>query len=102
RYDQISKTQQKEYKKKQQQFEIQVRKHEVINPPITVLPKASSIPNNPQKPHDKEALTHDDDEIEDTSYDADHIITDANFVLTSGCATNESNARYVSPILFAK
>ncbi|CAF1916089.1 unnamed protein product [Rotaria magnacalcarata] len=95
RYDQISKKQQKEYKKKQQQFEIQVRKHEVINPPITVLPKASTIPNNPQNPHDKEALTHDDDEIEDTSYDADHIITDANFVLTSGCATNESNARYL-------
>jgi hypothetical protein len=47
--------------------------------------------------YEKETLTpQEDDEVEDTSYDADHIITDANFVLTSGCTANESNVRYVS------
>jgi uncharacterized protein YpmS len=91
RYDRNSRRKQRE-KEQQEQFEIQVRQHEIINPPISVLPKISSIPIN----YEKEILTQDDDEVEDTSYDADHIITDANFVLTSGCATNESHGRYVS------
>lgn len=98
RYDRISRKKEQEQKQKQKQFEIQVRKHEVINPPLKLVPKTSILPSHSQKPHDKETLTHDEDEIEDTSYDADHIITDANFVLTSGCATNEPNIRCVSPI----
>jgi uncharacterized protein YpmS len=94
RYDQISKIKQKE---QQEQFEIQVRQHAIISPPIPILPKSSLLPINSQQLYDKETLTpQDDDEVEDTSYDADHIITDANFVLTSGCTTNESNLRYVS------
>jgi len=95
RYDQISKKRQKE-KEQLEQFEIQVRKHEIISPPIQIQPKSSLIPTSSQPLFSKETLTQEDDEVEDTSYDADHIITDANFVLTSGCTTNESNVRYVS------
>ncbi|CAF3582600.1 unnamed protein product [Rotaria sordida] len=94
RYDRISIKKRNENEQQHQQFEIHVRQHEIINQPITVLPKSLSLPNNSQQQYEKETLTHDDDEIEDTSYDADHIITDANFVLTSGCAANESNIRY--------
>ncbi|CAF4836250.1 unnamed protein product, partial [Rotaria sp. Silwood1] len=94
RYNRISIKKRKENEQQHQQFEIQVRQHEIINQPITVLPKSFSLPINSQQQYEKETLTHDDDEIEDTSYDADHIITDANFVLTSGCAANESNIRY--------
>lgn len=99
RYDRLSGKKQKE-KEQKQQFEIQVRQHEIINQSSTVLPLSLSIPINSKQKYEKETLTHDDDEIEDTSYDADHIITDANFVLTSGCATNESNVRYVSSFFF--
>jgi hypothetical protein len=98
RYDRIFKKKQVE-KQEHQQFEIQVRQHEVINQPRQILPKSSSLPINSQLQYEKETLTQDDDEIEDTSYDADHIITDANFVLTSGCTANESNIRYVSSFL---
>ncbi len=97
-YDRISRKKQKE-KEEQEQFEIQVRQHEIISPPIPILPKSSSLPVNPQTLYEKETLTQDDDEVEDTSYDADHIITDVNFVLTSGCTTNDVNVRYVSPFL---
>jgi hypothetical protein len=97
RYDRLSINRRKEKEKQQQQFEIQVRQHEIINP---TLPKSSSIPNSSRQLYEKETLTQDDDEIEDTSYDADHIITDANFVLTSGCTTNESNVRYVRSFFF--
>jgi hypothetical protein len=96
RYDRISRRKQRE-KEQQEQFEIQVRQHEIINPPLSMLPKASSLPiHSQQQFYEKEILTQDDDEVEDTSYDADHIITDANFVLTSGCTVNESHSRYVS------
>jgi uncharacterized protein YpmS len=91
RYDRIARKKQRE-KEQQEQFEIQVRQHEIISSPISILPKTSSLPIH----YEKEILTQDDDEVEDTSYDADHIITDANFVLTSGCTTNESHGRYVS------
>ena len=94
-YDRILRKKRKE-KEQQQQFEIQVRQHEIINQSLPVSPKSSSFLPNSQRQYEKETLTQDDDEIEDTSYDADHIITDANFVLTSGCAANESNGRYVS------
>ncbi|UJR28495.1 hypothetical protein I4U23_009733 [Adineta vaga] len=70
----------KEDRQEQEQFEIQVRQHEIINQPLTILPKSASFPLNSHPKHAKETLTHDDDEIEDTSYDADHIITDANFL----------------------
>ncbi|CAF4180815.1 unnamed protein product, partial [Rotaria sp. Silwood2] len=94
RYNRISIKKRKENEQNHQQFEIQVRQHEIVNQSVTVLPKSLSLPINSQQQYEKETLTHDDDEIEDTSYDADHIITDANFVLTSGCAANESNVRY--------
>jgi hypothetical protein len=99
RYNRISRSKKKE-KEEQEQFEIQVRQHEIISSPIPILPKSSLLPTNSQQIYEKETLTQDDDEVEDTSYDADHIITDANFVLTSGCTTNESNVRYVSFFLF--
>jgi len=99
RYNRISRSKKKE-KEQQEQFEIQVRQHEIISSPIPILPKSSLLPTNSQQIYEKETLTQDDDEVEDTSYDADHIITDANFVLTSGCTTNESNVRYVSFFLF--
>ena len=95
RYDRISRRKQQE-KEQQEQFEIQVRQHEIISPPTVIPPKISSLPMHPQQFYEKEILTQDDDEVEDTSYDADHIITDANFVLTSGCTMNDSTARYVS------
>jgi hypothetical protein len=98
-YDRILRKKRKE-KEQQQHFEIQVRQHEIINQPMSILPKLSSFPPNSQHQYEKETLTQDDDEIEDTSYDADHIITDANFVLASGCAANESNGRYVSSLFF--
>lgn len=91
-YNRISRRKRKE-KEQQEQFEIQVRQHEVISQPAPPLPKSASFPLTSHPPPGKETLTHEDDEIEDTSYDADHIITDANFVLTSGCAVND---RYVS------
>jgi hypothetical protein len=104
RYERISIIKQKEKEQQQQQqFEIQVRQHEIINQSMQALPKSLSFPMNSQSPYEKETLTQEDDEVEDTSYDADHIITDANFVLTAGCTTNESNVRYVSPFfLFRK
>ena len=92
RYDRITRRKQRE-KDQQEQFEIQVRQHEIINPPMINPTNPSTLP--PQF-YEKEVLTADEDEVEDTSYDADHIITDANFVLTSGCAANESHGRYVS------
>lgn len=95
RYGELNKKKQQQ-KEQHEQFEIHVRQHEIISSPIPILPKSSLLPINSQTLYDKETFTQDDDEIEDTSYDADHIITDANFVLTSGCATNESNGRYVS------
>lgn len=96
RYDRIVRRKQRD-KDQQEQFEIQVRQHEIINPPMInpTKPSAQSI-HHTQQFYEKEVLTADDDEVEDTSYDADHIITDANFVLTSGCAANESHGRYVS------
>lgn len=96
RYDRITRRKQRE-KEQQEQFEIQVRQHEIISPPINNNPiKPLTIPAHAQQFYEKEILTPDDDEVEDTSYDADHIITDANFVLTSGCTANESHGRYVS------
>ena len=97
RYNHIIVKRQKE-KEQKKQFEIQVRQHEIVNRTTTHSPKSLSFPINSKQQYEKEASTHDDDEIEDTSYDADHIITDANFVLTSGCTTNESNIRYVSSV----
>ncbi|CAF1564560.1 unnamed protein product [Adineta ricciae] len=93
-YSRIARRRQKE-KQEHEQFEIQVRQHEILSQSATVLPKSASFPLNSQHQRGKETLTHEDDEIEDTSYDADHIITDANFVLTSGCAANESAGRYL-------
>ncbi|CAF3850000.1 unnamed protein product, partial [Adineta steineri] len=93
-YNRILKRRQKE-KDEQQQFEIQVRQHEIINSPMATLPKSSSFPPNSHYQRGKETLTQEDDEVEDTSYDADHIITDANFVLTSGCTANETNGRFL-------
>lgn len=99
RYDRIARRRQKEKQQQQEQFEIQVRQHEIVHSPELDLPKSLSLANQSEPFFEKEILSQDDDEIEDTSYDADHIITDANFVLTSGCATNESNLRYVSSIM---
>ena len=97
RYDRITRRKQRE-KEQQEQFEIQVRQHEIISPPMNNPSKPSALPVHTQQFYEKEVLPPDDDEVEDTSYDADHIITDANFVLTSGCAASESHARYVSSL----
>lgn len=102
RYERISNTKQKEAeikRQEQRQFEIQVRQHEIVGQAIQGTGQSSSFPISSQQLYEKETVTHDDDEIEDTSYDADHIMTDANFVLTSGCAGNEPNVRYVSSTL---
>ena len=98
RHERMSNKHQQEKDQQQQQLESQVRQHEIVTQSIQILPKSSSLPIDSQRPFGKETLTQDDDEIEDTSYDADHIITDANFVLTSGCTPNESNIRYVSSL----
>jgi hypothetical protein len=95
-YERMSKEKSTNNEQQRQQFEIQVRKHEIIGQTMATLPVSASFPNRSHKFNEKETLTQDDDEIEDTSYDADHIMTDANFVLTSGCTTNDSNVRYVS------
>jgi cytoskeletal protein RodZ len=96
RYDHTSRNQQKLREQQQQRFEVQVRQHEIVGQAFQTLPESSSFPVTSLQPPEKETLTQEDDEIEDTSYDADHIMTDANFVLTSGCAVNESAMRYVS------
>ena len=99
RYERISNKKHKvaeQHRREQQQFEIQVRQHEIVGQAVQGPAQSSSFPVSSQQLYEKETVTHDDDEIEDTSYDADHIMADANFVLTSGCAGNEPNVRYVS------
>lgn len=96
-YERKAKRKRDEKRREQhERLERQVRQHEILGQTIISVQKSASFPVMLQPLPEKETLNQEEDEIEDTSYDADHIMTDANFVLTPAAAVNESNIRYVS------